>query len=274
MAQLVDTDWLARRLGDPKVKILDGTWSLPGDAAKLTSGFIPGAVHFDIDAVAAPHPDLKHMLPSAEVFSQAVRRMGISNDDHVICYDRHGLFSAPRVWWTFRMFGHDKVSVLDGGLPAWIKAGHELAAVETVYSETQYTPQITGQAAICFNGICENPKAAQIIDARPAGRFTAQQPEPRAGLRGGHIPGSFSLPFGALRTADGRLKPKGELMAAVQAAGIDLKAPIITTCGSGITAAGLVFILEYLGAASPELYDGSWAEYGASDAPVETGSGA
>lgn len=272
MAQLVDTEWLAARLDAPNVKVVDATWSMPGDAAKLPSGFIPGAVYFDIDEIAAPHASLKHMFPSADLFSQAASDMGISNDDHVICYDRHGLFSAPRVWWTFRMFGHEKVSVLDGGLPAWIKAGHKVQAEESSPSKTDYVAKMTNKAPISFDGICENPKQAQIIDARPAGRFTAEQPEPRAGLRGGHIPGSFSLPFGAQRTQDGHLKSKDELKAAVKTAGIDLNKPMITTCGSGITAAGLVFILEYLGASTPELYDGSWAEYGASNAPIATGA--
>jgi len=273
MAQLVNTEWLAPRLNDSNVKVVDGTWSLPTDASTLPRGFIPGAVCFDIDIIAAPHSCLKHMLPSPELFSEAVGNMGISNDDHVICYDRHGLFSAPRVWWTFRMFGHENVSVLDGGLPAWIKAGHKLESAESSPPKTVYNAKITDKAPISFNGICENPKQAQIIDARPAGRFRAEQPEPRAGLRGGHIPGSLSLPFGTLRTKDGHLKSKDELIAAVKAAGIDLHKPMIATCGSGITAAGLVFILEYLGAKTPQLYDGSWAEYGASNAPIATGTG-
>lgn len=266
---LVNVDWLADNLGS--LKVLDGTWSMPGDAASLPSGYISGAQVFDLDAVATPHPTLNHMLPSAKVFANAVGAMGIGADDHVVVYDRHGVFSSPRLWWTFRMFGHAKVSVLDGGLPAWIAAGREVTDTTSTPDAVSYTPRaplakVTDKAGV----LAALGTSTQIIDARPPGRFTATTPEPRADLRGGHMPGAVNVPFGSLRTPDGHFKDIGDLMDAF--AEIDPSAPIMTSCGSGITAAGLAFVLALLGAEDVHVYDGSWADWGADkDVPIVKG---
>lgn len=271
MARLVDIKWLTAHLGDPNIRPVDCTWVMPGGADSLPTGFIPGAVSFDIDRVASPHPTLKHMLPSAEIFAKAVSEMGLSPSDHIICYDRQGMFSAPRLWWTFRMFGHDNISILDGGLPAWIKSGGVIQDEETVYKTTTYTVKDPHSNVISFEEFCANSNA-QIIDARPSARFNGSSPEPRVGLRSGHVPNSFSLPFSQMLTPDGRFKDLKYIKLLIQTAGIDLDKPIITTCGSGITAAGLAFLMESCGAKNVSLYDGSWAEYGASKAPVTTQS--
>ena len=271
MDLLVTVDWLAENIEREDVKVLDGTWVLPADEPSLAAGFIPGAQFFDIDEVADLSSPMKHMLPSEDVFAKAVSKMGIKNSDHVICYDRHGLFSGPRLWWTFMTFGHSKVSVLDGGLPAWIKAGHAVtktAASENSLSNFQTkSPFIEARNQTCvIKAIDED---IQIVDARPSGRFYGTSPEPRAGLRSGRIPGSYSLPFGSLKTANGHFKPIAEIAEIVGSTGIDLTKTIITSCGSGITAAGLAFVFYRLGAKTISLYDGSWTEWGASDAPLE-----
>lgn len=265
---LVSVEWLAEHRAS--VKILDGTWVLPSDAKKLAKGYIPGARLFDLDAVADQETNLKHMLPSAEVFSDAVGRMGIKSDDVVVCYDRHGVFSSPRLWWTFKMFGHERVYVLDGGLPAWIKAGHtvERAPAATTPDPVLYTSDAPLQKVVTQSFVKNAIGKTQTVDARPTGRFEGTSPEPRANLRSGHIPRSQSLPFGSLRTADGYFKPLAELKDRVHAANIDLTKPIITSCGSGITAAGLAFTFHRLGAQDISVYDGSWAEWGAGTSPV------
>ena len=271
MDLLVTTDWLADNIGREDVKVLDGTWVLPADEANLASGFISGAQIFDIDKIADLSSPMKHMLPSERDFARAISEMGVKNADYIICYDRHGLFSSPRVWWTFMTFGHEKVSILDGGLPAWIKAGHEVtvspahATAPSNYETTDSLIPVTDKSCV-IKAIDED---IQIVDARPAGRFFGTSPEPRPGLRSGRIPGSFSLPFGSLKTANGYFKPLTELADIVGAAGIDLTKQIVTSCGSGITAAGLAFVFHRLGAKNISLYDGSWAEWGASDAPLE-----
>jgi len=216
---------------------------------------------------------MKHMLPSADLFCASVSKMGIENSDLVVIYDRHGTRTAPRSWWMFRMFGHDKVAVLDGGLPAWITAGHPVSdqvSKPTQASHYQARPPLSGvisQADL----LALLPTAPQIVDARSSGRFRGTAPEPRAGLRSGRIPNSISLPFGNLRTEAGHFKPLKDLANMVGAAGIDLNKPIITTCGSGVTAAGLTLTLHRLGAKDISVYDGSWTEWGASDAPIEVG---
>ena len=271
MDLLVTVDWLAENIEREDVKVLDGTWVLPADEPSLAAGFIPGAQFFDIDEVADLSSPMKHMLPSKDVFSKAVSEMGIKNSDHIICYDRHGLFSSPRLWWTFMTFGHDKVSVLDGGLPAWTKAGHntsKAAASNNGLSSFQAgSPFVETKSQSCV--IKAVDEGIQIVDARPSGRFYGTSPEPRAGLRSGRIPGSYSLPFGSLKSADGHFKPIAEIAEIVGSTGIDLTKPIITSCGSGITAAGLAFVFYRLGAKTISLYDGSWTEWGASNAPLE-----
>lgn len=271
MDLLVTVDWLAENIEREDVKVLDGTWVLPNDENNLAAGYIPGAHIFDIDAIADLSSPMKHMLSSAEGFAKAVSDMGIQNTDHVICYDRHGLFSSPRVWWNFMTFGHTKVSVLDGGLPAWIKAGHDVASqaengnYQSAFNTSSAQIKVTDKSCV----IDAIDKDIQIIDARPAGRFHGTSPEPRPGLRSGRIPGSYSLPFGSLKTTEGHFKSLTEIADIVGATGIDLNKPIITSCGSGITAAGIAFALHRLGASDISLYDGSWAEWGASEAPLE-----
>jgi len=271
MDLLVSIDWLEQNINRENVKVLDGTWVLPADISELVSGYIPGAQVFDIDAVADLSSPMKHMLPSPKVFNKAVSNMGIRNSDYVICYDRHGMFSSPRLWWTFMTFGHDKVSVLNGGLPAWLANGHKVSEYP---SKNQGSGSFVSSDAIIdvsrkscvLSALCED---IQIVDARPAGRFKGISPEPRAGLRSGRIPRSFSLPFSQLKTAKGFLKPLSELASIVGDTRINLDKPIITSCGSGITAAGLAFVFHQLGAKDISVYDGSWTEWGASDAPIE-----
>ena len=259
---LVTVDWLAEHLND--VRVIDGTWSMPADQSALPAGFIPSSTVFDLDLIADHSSGMAHMLPSAKVFADAIGKMGITLDDTVVIYDRHGVFSAPRVWWTFRMFGHKNVYVLDGGLPAWIKAGHRTEPDVSSFSKSFY--KVTPARAKVANfdavmGAIGND--IQIVDARPMGRFKGTAPEPRAGLPSGHMPGAVNVPFGALRTSEMTLKPLSEIGEYFKA--VDLTAPIITTCGSGITAAALAFNLARLGANDVSVYDGSWADYGARD---------
>lgn len=271
MDLLVTAEWLSKRLDRAGISVLDGTWCMAGEDAPLAGQFIPGAQFFDIDRIADLSSPMKHMLPSPTAFEQAMSEMGIRNDDHIIVYDRHGFRAAARLWWTFRAFGHKTVSILDGGLPAWIDGGFEVSSApseptsRTPYAAPDHASNIVSKDQL----IALLPTQPQIVDARSKGRFYGTEPEPRAGLRSGHIPGSLSLPFSTIRTEDGKLKDLGELADIVGRAGVNLSQPIITTCGSGITAAALAFVFHRLGAADVSVYDGSWTEWGASDAPIE-----
>ena len=241
---------------------------MPGETADLSQGYIPSAQVFDIDVIADLSSPMKHMLPSAVVFEAAVSKMGIIPSDTVIVYDRHGIRAAPRLWWTFRMFGHEHVAILDGGLPGWIAAGHKTSPTPSSAKPSRYDASpslssVTSKADI-LSLLDHNP---QILDARPAGRFNGTTPEPRAGLRSGHIPGSQSWPLSELINS-GHLRPVEEIRTQIEALDIDMSKPIITTCGSGITAAGLAFALHLLDAENVSVYDGSWTEWGASDAPI------
>jgi thiosulfate/3-mercaptopyruvate sulfurtransferase len=275
---LVSTDWLAEHLGDPGLVVLDGSWHMPADGrdakAEYAAGHLPGAAFFDIDAIADRAADLPHMLPSPPAFATAVRRLGVGPGSVVIVYDAVGVFSAPRVWWEFRAMGHEKVFVLDGGLPKWVREGHP---VETGWHEAEHgefkahpAPSLLADKAQVRRAL--EAKGVQVVDARSAVRFRGEAPEPRPGLRAGHMPGAVNVPWGGVVATDGTLAGPEQLKSAFAAAGVDLAAPIITTCGSGISASILALGLAVLGRADVAVYDGSWSEWGAaSDTPVATG---
>ncbi|MGB0908446.1 MAG: rhodanese-like domain-containing protein [Maricaulaceae bacterium] len=268
---LVSVGWLAENISRPDVKVLDGTWVMPssGEACDFSSDYIQGAQHFDIDEIADKASPFSHMLPGADIFERAVSNMGISNDDIVVVYDRHGLRTAPRVWWMFKMFGHVNVFVLCGGLPEWFSAGHDLHPPAKDITKTDYRAKAPILGVISKDEIIERlPAAPQILDARSAGRFNGTAPEPRAGLRSGHIPNSRSLPYTDLIRHTKNMIHLEDVAARVEQTGIDLSAPIITSCGSGVTACVLALALYRLGARDISVYDGSWTEWGGSDAPI------
>jgi thiosulfate/3-mercaptopyruvate sulfurtransferase len=275
---LVSTAWLAERLDDPAVKIFDASWFMPGTprdpAAEYAAGHIPGAVRFDIDAISDHGSDLPHMLATPSEFAVAMRRLGLEPTSTVVVYDSEGLFSAPRAWWNLCAMGHGATFVLDGGLPRWTAEGRPLESGwrEPTHGEFKARPNadLIRDLAAVREALASG--SAQLVDARPAGRFRGEAPEPRAGLRGGHMPGARNLPWSSV-VSDGALVPTEKLKAAFQDAGVDLAAPIITTCGSGISAALLTLALAKLGRSDVALYDGSWTEWGGrTDTPVVTGN--
>ncbi|RXF74582.1 3-mercaptopyruvate sulfurtransferase [Hansschlegelia zhihuaiae] len=274
---LVSTDWLADRLGDETVVPVDGSWHLPdakrdGEAEYLER-HIPGAVFFDINAVADTSSGLPHMLPSPELFSDAVGKLGIGDGMTVVAYDGAGLFSAARVWWTFRAMGVGQVFVLDGGFPRWLAEGRPTESGPSARPRKSFTARVDVGAAKSADDVAATLAngSAQVLDARPAARFRGEAPEPRPGLASGHIPGSLNLPSGAIVGPDGRLAEEEELRRAFEAAGVDLSKPVVTTCGSGVTASILALALESVGGKLDGVYDGSWAEWGAGGRPVATG---
>jgi thiosulfate/3-mercaptopyruvate sulfurtransferase len=275
MDPLVSTEWLAKHLGAPDLRVLDGTWHMPQlkrDArAEFAKAHVPGAVFFDIDAIADHSTTLPHMLPAAEAFAEAVGALGIGSGDRVVVYDVRGVVSAARVWWTFRVFGHDAVAVLDGGLKKWRAEGRPVESGSAASPRRTFTARPRPELVRDLDAMRANltSRGAQVLDARSAGRFAGTEPEPRAGLRGGHIPGSLNLPYETLYRADGTLKPPDELAGAVGAAGVDLGRPVVTTCGSGVTASVLALALYLLGRQDVAVYDGSWSEWGGrTDTPV------
>jgi thiosulfate/3-mercaptopyruvate sulfurtransferase len=276
---LVSTEWLARHLKDPDLRVLDASWYLPamGRNARdeYAAAHIPGARFFDIDEISDQRSTLPHMAPPPEKFISRMRAMGVGDGHQVVIYDGAGLLSAPRVWWTFRLMGKTDVAVLDGGLPKWRAEGRELEDMPPVVRDRHMTVQRQAGLVKDVTQVAHASKLglAEIIDARPADRFRGDAPEPRPGLRGGHIPGSKNLPYSELVTPEGTLKPVSALRAAFTAAGVDLARPAITTCGSGVTAAILSLALERMGHRNHALYDGSWAEWGMyEDLKVEKGS--
>ena len=266
MTNLVSTEWLAAHLGE--VRVVDASWYMPGDKrdpkAEFKIAHIPGAVHFDIDAIADTSTDLPHMLPSADAFAQAVGALGIGNGDSLVVYDGSGIFSAPRVWWMFKAMGHDAVKVLDGGFPKWKREAR--AVQDGPANPAPQTFQASLRPAILrgFDDVMAivSNQSAQIADARSPGRFTGSEAEPRAGVRGGHMPGAANVHFRTLLSDDGTFKQQAELREIFQRAGIDPQRPIVTSCGTGVTAAILMLALDDLGARDIALYDGSWTQWG------------
>ena len=266
---LVSTEWLAAHLDAPDVRIVDGSWYLPqaqrDPHAEYENEHIPGAVFFDIDEIADTDSPYPHMLPSPEKFSSRVRALGLGDGVRIVVYDGAGLFSAPRVWWMFRVMGHRDVVVLDGGLKKWKAEGRPLDDARPRHSARHFTarrdaPLVRDREAMLHNlDTC----AEQVLDARSGRRFRAEEPEPRPGLKGGHIPGSLNLPSANLINSDGTLKSREELVRLFDDAGIDLSRPVITTCGSGVSACILALGLAALGHDRVSVYDGSWSEWGA-----------
>jgi thiosulfate/3-mercaptopyruvate sulfurtransferase len=264
---IVSTDWLARHLGESGLAVIDASWRMPGQGqarADYEKRHLPGAVFFDIDEIADRTTDLPHMLPAPEDFAAAVGRLGVATADRVVVYDDQGVFSAARVWWTFKTMGHGPVAVLDGGLPKWIAEGRPTTDEPSAPAPKAYRASLRRDCVADADRVrlALGDANALVLDARPAGRFLGQDPEPRAGLRRGRMPGAASLPWSSLIAADKTLKPPADLRAALAAAGVAPDRPIVTTCGSGITAAILSLALETIGHRRHGLYDGSWAEWG------------
>ncbi len=276
---LVEADWLLSNLGDPGLRVLDATWHLPtaerdGFDDYLT-GHIPGAVYFDIDAVADQTSRLPHMLPSADVFGAAAGAMGVNNDDRIVVYDHVGAFSAPRVWWMFRVFGHTRVAVLNGGLAAWRAAGGQVDSgdhqpVPGRFGAVRADAMVRSMADLKAN--LKNG-GELVIDARGAGRFAGTAPEVRPGLRSGHIPGARNVPYDTLLDqTDGRFRGVKDIDAVFAAAGVTPERPIVASCGSGVTACVVTLGLMLAGRTDVAVYDGSWTEWGGrDDLPIETG---
>lgn len=264
---LRSTEWLAAHLNAPDLVIVDGSWYLPTDNrdahAEYLASHIPGALHFDIDTVKDKESSLPHMLPRPEAFASAMRKMGIGDGASILVYDGPGFFSAPRVWWTFRVFGLERVFILDGGFAKWQAEGRPVEEGPVKRRETHFTARFNAGAVRDLTDVAKALQAGvQVVDARSAARFSGAAPEPRAGLESGHMPGAFNVPWTDL-LQDGRLKSRDELSAIFKAAGVDPAKPTITTCGSGVSAAIVGMGLEAAGARDWMLYDGSWSEWGA-----------
>ena len=267
---LVTTDWLSRHLADDRVRVLDASWYLPSagrnPAVEYAAGHIPGAIFCDLDAISEQETSLPHMLPSAGQFACDAGSLGVSDATHVVVYDASGFnMSAARIWWMFRAFGHESVAVLDGGLGKWRSEGHALESGVVTPRPSRFRPRVNSGMVRSMEEMKKNVVTAreQVLDARSRGRFEGTEPEPRPGLRRGHIPGSRNLPFAALVQPDGTLLPAPDLRARFEETGLKLDKPVVTTCGSGTTACALLLGLHVLGATSIALYDGSWSEWGA-----------
>lgn len=276
---LIETDELERELNAPDFVIVDATWYMPNEDKDARTEYlaehIPGAIFFDIDEISDSKSALPHMLPPPEKFSSRMRKMGIGDGSRIVVYDRAGMFSAPRVWWMFRVMGVDDVSVLNGGLPKWKREGRPLVTGEpaartprhfTVRRNLDLVRDRDDMRALIQD------KSAIVVDARSPERFAGNSPEPRPGLRSGHIPGAHNVPYGQILNSDGTLKPTAELNEVFDAAGVDHHKPVVASCGSGITACVLALALAETGHLRTSVYDGSWSEWGADESlPIETG---
>ena len=279
---LVATEWLAAHLDDPHVRVVDCSFKLPGITptarADYDSGHIPGSVFFDIDDIAEPGTSLPHMIPSPELFAQKIGALGIGDDDRVVVYDSNGLSSAGRAWWMLRLFGHRNVALLDGGLPKWKAEGRPLETAVPRPAPRQFTARFEPALVRDKTAVLGNlgTRDEQVIDARAAGRFDGSTPEVRPGLRSGHLPGSRSIPYEQVTDpATRQLRNAEQLTALFRDAGVSLERPIVTSCGSGVTACALAYALHLIGHPGAAVYDGSWSEWGLpGDTPVETGPAA
>jgi thiosulfate/3-mercaptopyruvate sulfurtransferase len=276
---LVGTDWLAAHLEDPHVRVADASFKLPGITPTAREdyrrGHIPGAVFFDIDDIAAPGTSLPHMIPSPDLFSRKMEGLGIGDGDRVVIYDSVGLSSAGRAWWMLRLFGHSDVAILDGGLPKWCAEGRPIDTAIPTPPQRRFTARFDPALVRDKRALIRNlaTRSEQVVDARAAGRFEGTAPEARPGLRSGHIPGSRSLPYERVtHTATRQLRSAEELAALFREAGVAFDRPIVTSCGSGVTACALAFALYLIGHEGAAVYDGSWSEWGLpGDTPIETG---
>ncbi|WP_436641169.1 3-mercaptopyruvate sulfurtransferase [Microbaculum sp. FT89] len=275
---LASTDWLAEHLSAPDLVVVDGSWYLPhmerDPKAEYLENHIPGAVHFDIDDIADTTTDLPHMLPRPEKFSSRMRKLGIGDGQRIVVYDGAGLYSAARVWWMFRIMGVADVAVLDGGLPKWLAENRPVESGPVTRQERHFTARLDHGAVRDAEDVLRSLGNGYetVLDARSPGRFAGIEPEPREGVRGGHMPGSVNLPWDSLVAPEGVLKSDDELKATFDAVGVNRRTPVITSCGSGVTAAILVLALQVIGHRQTAVYDGSWCEWGGrADLPVATG---
>ena len=276
MTPLVTTEWLAAEFGKSDLRVIDATAGTEGGArAAFEAGHIPGAVFFDLDEIVDTATDIPNMLPPAEKFASRMQALGLGDGSRIVVYDNSPLHSSARAWWMLTLFGAHEVSILDGGLAKWQAEGRQMESGKPVVRHRHFTVWADKKNVRTQAQMLENlkTKAEQVVDARPAGRFAGTEAEPRAGLRSGHIPGSKNLPVTELFNADGTWKQGDDLRGAFTAAGVDIDKPMVTTCGSGITAAVISFGATLLGAKDVALYDGSWSEWGASASnPVVTGA--